>query len=1306
MMKRKCVWLVCTLAVLLMCCFLPGKAQAATVDSGICGENLTWTLDDQGTLTISGTGDMSNGDPWLGTAPLYPYHDSVCKVVIDNGVTSIGSHAFYLYSNLTSITIPESVTTIGDSAFYECSSLISVTIPDSVTSIGDHAFDSCRGLTSITIPDSVTSIGEWAFYSCNSLTSVVIPDNVTTIGDLAFYMCEGLTSVTIPDSVTSIGDDAFHYCSSLTGIWVSDNNPAYSNDSAGALYNKDKTILLKVPGTISGSYAIPNSVASIEGSAFFSCNSLTDVSIPGNVTSIGDWAFFSCSGLTSVTIPDSVVSIGDSAFGSCSSLTSVTIPDSVISIGDDAFTLCSGLTAVKIPDGVTKIGDGVFWRCSSLSSVTIPHNVTSIGDSAFSGCGSLTSITIPDDVKTIGEFAFYCCNGLTSVTIPDDIASIGDSAFSGCGCLTDVYYSGTTDQWAQIAIGTGNDSLLDATIHPIIGPAIVAFGVCGDNLTWTLDEDDTLTISGTGAMKDYTTDYTGSDNPWHDYRSQIKKTVIGEGVTGIGANSFWFCDNLTEVVIPESAIQIGYGAFNCCYSLTTVMIPASVTSIGEGSFAGCTNLTGIWVSDNNAYYSSDGMGVLYNKDKTVLKKAPGAISGHYDIPDSVISISEAAFENCDSLTGITIPCSVTSIGWFAFLSCDNLTSVTIPESVSWLGGSSFSGCINLTTITIPHSITGIGYDMFSNCTSLATVTIPDGVTSIGNHAFGSCSSLTSVTIPDSVISIGDVAFSFCSSLTSITIPDSVRSIGEWAFYSCNSLTSVLLPNSLLSIGDDAFDGCDLNSVTYCGTEEQWNAISIGDSNEELIAADRKYHDYACATCITPKTCTLCGNTEGTALGHSWEDVTCTTPKTCSVCGSTEGEPLGHSGGVWFEILLPTCTETGIKARICDACGDTETINIDALGHSYEAVVTAPTCAEQGYTTNTCAVCGDVTVTDYVAANGHSYDAVVTAPTCTEQGYTTNTCTVCADVTVTDYVDAKGHKWSAWIQTKAPSCNAEGSQVRFCNCGVRETQTIARLTHTIGTDGCTLCGAFNTYHWVLTADATVQASLGQDLYVDLNGYDLSGVIILNSYKIYGIDSATDGYVCEEMGYFSCVDENGNAIVPERHFKGTKEQIGAIKRYMTIPTENGYTFHRFYLGVTHMSLKPGVIGFGYKAVFAGDDMVKAQLDENEAFGYSLQLEGFDAVSAFKSRDSFVSGKAVALRLNDYDVDNYGQTSLSAKVLLKLSDGTVIESGEVVASMRHMLESLNSTMLTPAQLTAIRTMIEKYPIIKSWDTESLYA
>ncbi|MBR3108105.1 MAG: leucine-rich repeat protein [Clostridia bacterium] len=434
--------------------------------------------------------------------------------------------------------------------------------------------------------------------------------------------------------------------------------------------------------------------------AFYNNSDVKTVKIQNGVNGIGNYAFYDCSNLTSVTIPNSVTNIGMYAFWGCSSLTSVTIPGNVVSIGQSAFGKCSSLTSVTIPNSITSIVHGTFWGCSSLTGVTIPNSVTSIGEVAFEGCSSLTSVTIPNSVTSIGAYAFRGCTSLTSVTIPNSVTEIGYRAFYGCSSLTDVYYTGTEAQWNTITIGSDNNCLTDATIHFNYGagPTIIASGTWG-NLTWTLDNNGLLIISGTGAMKDL---YESVKAPWGVY--VINQVEIQQGVTSIGNYAFFEYSSLTSVTIPNS-----------------------VTSIGEGAFAFCKMLKKIdLASGNNSFCSVNG--VIMNKAKTKIITCPAGKTGTYVIPSSVSIIGVYAFAGCSSLTSVTIPNSVTSIDAYAFRGCTSLTSMTIPNSVTSIGYLAFSDCSSLTSVTIPNSVTSIDKGAFICCSSDLTISCYSGST--------------------------------------------------------------------------------------------------------------------------------------------------------------------------------------------------------------------------------------------------------------------------------------------------------------------------------------------------------------------------------------------------------------------------------------------------------------------------------------------------------------------------------------------------------------------------------------------------
>ena len=210
---------------------------------------------------------------------------------------------------------------------------------------------------------------------------------------------------------------------------------------------------------------IPDSVVSIGDEAFSRCYNVASVVIPKNVVSIGDRAFEKCNQLASVTIHDGVTSIGEGAFYECVSLTEVIIPNSVTDIGQRVFYGCHGLTSVQMSNNITSINAWTFDGCSELTNIEIPDGVTSIGRCAFAGCYSLINVDIPSSVTSIGDQVFIYCRGLTSISIPVGVTNIKFRTFGECQSLSDVYYSGSSEEWAAIQIDEANEALQTAVIH-------------------------------------------------------------------------------------------------------------------------------------------------------------------------------------------------------------------------------------------------------------------------------------------------------------------------------------------------------------------------------------------------------------------------------------------------------------------------------------------------------------------------------------------------------------------------------------------------------------------------------------------------------------------------------------------------------------------------------------------------------------------------------------------------------------------------------------------------------------------------
>ncbi|MBQ1434707.1 MAG: leucine-rich repeat protein, partial [Clostridia bacterium] len=295
---------------------------------GKCGGDVKWTLNESGVFTLSGTGKMDDYELYHQTAnlvtvdydmpegftaiepPWYSQREYIKKVIIEDGITYIGSNAFADCENLESVSMAAGVEKIGNEAFYNCKSLKAAELPRGLTVIGNHAFCECPGLEAAQIPEGVTEIGESAFSDCEGLKSLTIPSSTAKIGRFAFGWCRGLTSVTVPSGVKSIESSAFYECSGLTSLEIQ-------------------------PG-----------VETIGYSAFFGCAKLTKVEIPETVTRIDMDAFAECHGLLSVTIPSGVTAVKSGTFYNCKSLSTVTIPVSVTSIGESAFTYCGALSDI------------------------------------------------------------------------------------------------------------------------------------------------------------------------------------------------------------------------------------------------------------------------------------------------------------------------------------------------------------------------------------------------------------------------------------------------------------------------------------------------------------------------------------------------------------------------------------------------------------------------------------------------------------------------------------------------------------------------------------------------------------------------------------------------------------------------------------------------------------------------------------------------------------------------------------------------------------------------------------------------
>ena len=556
----------------------------------------------------------------------------------------------------------------------------------------------------------------------------------------------------------------------------------------------------------------------------------------------------------------------------------------------------------------------------------------------------------------------------------------------------------------------------------------IAHGTCGYNLiTWVLTEDGTLTISGSGNMKDYS---SSSVAPWYSNRTKILSVVVEPGVESVGNYAFYACLKLASVSLPGGVKSVGQSAFQDCAKLTAVEIPEGVTSIGYRAFYGCSGLTSV------------------------------------TIPEGVTSIGSSAFSGCRSLTSVTIPEGVTSIDYYTFEDCSSLTSVTIPESVTSIGNSAFSGCSGLTSVTIL-----------------------EGVTSIGNQAFYGCSSLTSVTIPDSVTSIGNSAFYGCSKLKHVYYGGSDLQWKEIEIGNDNSaLTKAIIHYASTHAHNVEHVPGKAASCTETGNLEYWRCLACGEYfiDEELTQSTDEANVILSAlghtmteTEAKAATCTQDGNNRYftcSTCGKVFKDEQGTQETTAQA----EILPaLGHTTKL-VDTVAPTCTQPGNKAYyVCETCGrafkdkqgtQATTVRaeaVPALGHTEVTDQRVePTCTKTGLTEGThCSVCDEVlTAQKEIPAKGHS--EVIdegTEPTCTKPGLTEGKhCSVCNEVlTAQEEIPAKGHDVEK-VEAKDATCTEDGNNdyyvCRVCGEAFRdekceqattvEAETLSALGHEI------------------------------------------------------------------------------------------------------------------------------------------------------------------------------------------------------------------------------------------------------------------
>lgn len=526
----------------------------------------------------------------------------------------------------------------------------------------------------------------------------------------------------------------------------------------------------------------------------------------------------------------------------------------------------------------------------------------------------------------------------------------------------------------------------------------------------------TLTITGTGAMPDF--DFPkGNLAPWWNYealgmnaiseinfdiKGNLKRVIIGDGVTNVGDYALFCLPAATQVTLPESVTRIGRYGIAMCSKLTGMSIPKGVTEIGDFGLAG-NGLTAV------------------------------------PLPDGLQSLGRGAFDTCTSLTNTTLPAAITAVPGKCFADCTKLLNVKYAGTVTAIGERAFEGCKSLTAAPIPETVTELGASAFTGCTALTDVTLPAGVTAIPDGCFQGCTALKDMKLPGTVTRVGHNAFTGCTALKDVRCygaPPTVEPAGaaEHSFEPA-IVTIHYNPDPVYgwTFDDGKWQGYTVSSKGAClhtgyGTHENTVPATCGEAGRTETICDN------CGEVVSTKEIPATG-------AHTWDNGTVTTEPTenepgvrtftCTICGQTRTETIPATGVHDYQFtknVAPTCTADGYDLYTCSGCGATEKRNSKpALGHKWDSgtVTTEPTETTPGVRTYTCTVCGEVK-TEVIPATGahtHKWDAgkVTTEPTETTPGVRTYTCTICG-LTKEEVIPPTG---GSTVCPGGPSCPSYG-----------------------------------------------------------------------------------------------------------------------------------------------------------------------------------------------------------------------------------------------------------------------------------------
>ncbi len=966
--------------------------------SGTSG-SVRWALDPQtGVFTLSGNGAMTNYFN-ASAVPWNAIKGQIRRVLIQEGVTSVGGYSFSGCSNLESVSIPGSVTLLCRRAFMNCTALEALQLPEEVAEIQFECFYGCKALTQINLPSELTVINSGTFQNCLNLEELVLPEKITLIYQYAFSST-AIKSMIIPDSVRGIDRYVFGHCTklerlvlgkgvnelvrnfiyschSLQSIQVHAENQTFSSDANGILYNKDQTKLVFYPtGRVGESLTVADGVQVIGVGAFEQCKKLKEITLPDSLTTIENEAFYNVNTLKKIHFGKNLTAVGAYAFAHCDGLENLAFPNGLKELGESIFFDCTALQEVYLPDTIQTMGVRIFENCPALKTFTLPKNIKEVPDSLCRNCTALQKINLHDQVTKIGFMSFAGCESLSEVSLPASVTTIDSAAFSLCHSLKEFYVSANV----------------------------------------------------TSLPSGFLADCEG-----------LEKVIVDAGNPNYFSDEHGLLFNKakTELIL----CPMSYGG--TCY------IPATVNTINFYYAMSSTRLERIEVSDQNQTYCAVD-GVLYSKDQKTLLHYP------YNRPDKVFTVPETttkfgdyAFEGTQNLETLILN-SVFEDSYFPISYCDSLKTLIFGEKVQLEDVYLYIPRVDqviIRNVNFAPSITPADYGE-----EKITTYVPDGSALLKNDdPYSHVNAINMAAQPHSHISY----------LSAYTAAGNVDGRAVYSCY-CGETEekTIHLLGKTHTLEPGCKDGKIYAECLNCREENvmevlpangqhsyKWVSHQEGscntpavdlyrckDCNDPKEVEDRLVNGHSCIETVVPATCSDKGYT------HS----------ECSVCGETAvydfTAPLKHQMDEKY--LVPTCKEKGKFVFDCRNCDYEESVVDQASSfakHTLQSETDPPACNQPGLLKVSCSVCKEIFSETPVDALEHQF---------TNYGYNEDAaCGVDGTKTALcdhgcgqkDVLPATGtalkHQYSDYVYNNDATYEKNGTKTRVCRaCTAKDTVT--------------------------------------------------------------------------------------------------------------------------------------------------------------------------------------------------------------------------------------------------------------------------